>query len=229
MVCILLAIYYSILQGERYFRNEDASVISFRKFNQRPEDIYPDFTFCIENGPFRPMIKEWGMNKDNFSEVLKGNDISDPTNHSINGKVISMNPKLYFRNLDEIVKTFTIRTDKNTTSIGASDLKSFFKTSHNGPETQCFTRHSILERGSNIMRREEKLKIFVGLLDEIDGNPELDITFKLFVHMPLQLVRNIKSSVVDHIFSATASKGNGLTSSANLFSHHFRNFCAARC
>ena len=194
-----MAIYYSILQGERYFRNEDASVISFRKFNQRPEDIYPDFTFCIENGIFGPRIKELGMNKDNFSNILKGKGLLDPTNESINGTVIHMDPKSYFRNLDDIVKSFTIRTDINTTSIETSNLKSFFLATHNDPKTQCFTRHSILERGSNIRRREEKLKIFVGLPD----NAELDITFKMFVHMPLQLIRNIKSSVVDHAFSPT--------------------------
>ena len=135
----------------------------------------------------------------NFSNILKGKSLLDPTNESIIGTVIHMDPKSYFRNLDDIVKSFTIRTDINTTSIETSNLKSFFLATHNDPETQCFTRHSILERGSNIRRREEKIKIFVGLPDET----ELDITFKMFVHMPLQLIRNIKSSVVDHAFSPT--------------------------
>ena len=46
--CTLLAIYDSLLQGRRFFRNEDASVISFKSFNADLEDNYPDITFCIQ-------------------------------------------------------------------------------------------------------------------------------------------------------------------------------------
>ena len=56
LTCTGFAIYYSIIQGERYFSNEDTSVISFRKFNERPQDNYPDLTFCFEGGHFKTIL-----------------------------------------------------------------------------------------------------------------------------------------------------------------------------
>ena len=50
LICVLLACYYSIIQVERFFRNEDSSQISFRPFNERQNDQYPEITFCIGNG-----------------------------------------------------------------------------------------------------------------------------------------------------------------------------------
>ena len=52
LMCVVLSIYMVLNQIERYSRNEDMSQITLRKFNQRPEDKYPTFTFCFksENG-----------------------------------------------------------------------------------------------------------------------------------------------------------------------------------
>ena len=64
LICILLAFYYSIIQVERFFRNEDSSQISFRPFNEGPNDQYPEITFCIGNGAqFNDTVNKFGCRK----------------------------------------------------------------------------------------------------------------------------------------------------------------------
>ena len=73
VTCILFAIYYSIGQAERYFKNEDASTITFRMFNERSDDYYPDVTFCFNGGHLKEATEELPISQHGVSEILKGN------------------------------------------------------------------------------------------------------------------------------------------------------------
>ena len=201
LACILLAIYYSILQGERYFRNEDASVVSFRTFNQRQHDDYPDFTFCIENGYFNPMINEFGMKRESFSNVLKGNAHEDSNAAAIEDRIINLDPKMYFKSVDDIIQSYKISNNLNTTSSNGNDnrlksVASFLLPSHQTPETQCLTRHSIFESKSNIIRRQDELTFKIGLPDD----NESDITFKIYVHASRQFMESMERPIFSHTF-----------------------------
>ena len=48
LICGGLSIYATYRQFKRYFENADAPMISFKAFNESPEDdFYPDVTFCF--------------------------------------------------------------------------------------------------------------------------------------------------------------------------------------
>ena len=49
-ICIILAGYMTFKQIQIYFDNSDTSAISFQRFTEGPIDIYPTYTFCIEDG-----------------------------------------------------------------------------------------------------------------------------------------------------------------------------------
>ena len=49
-ICIVLAGYMTFKQIQSYFDNADTSAISFQRFTEGPIDIYPTYTFCIEDG-----------------------------------------------------------------------------------------------------------------------------------------------------------------------------------
>ena len=69
-ICVMLAIFYSMIQAERYFRNEDTSQISFKQFNKRPQDKYPDLTFCFGNGAqFKDVVKQFQVDQRIFLNV----------------------------------------------------------------------------------------------------------------------------------------------------------------
>ena len=50
LICIILAGYMTFKQIQIYFDNADTSAISFQRFTEGPIDIYPTYTFCIEDG-----------------------------------------------------------------------------------------------------------------------------------------------------------------------------------
>ena len=73
LTCTLSASYYSIVLAHRYFQNEDASIVSFKPFNQRHGDNYPDLTFCIEGGIFKQTaLDEFQISEQVLSSILKG-------------------------------------------------------------------------------------------------------------------------------------------------------------
>ena len=42
-----LAGYYSLLQVLDYIKNEDVSSVSYVKYNDEPDDMYPTFSICL--------------------------------------------------------------------------------------------------------------------------------------------------------------------------------------
>ena len=115
LACSLFAIYYSILQAKRFFRNEDASVISFRSFNKHSDDKYPDLTFCIQGGHFNDLIDEYQIPESNFSSILKGDTKSSQVSIDLFQKFATMDPKAYFTDLTEVLKSMSIKTSSKTT------------------------------------------------------------------------------------------------------------------
>ena len=134
--CVFSAIYYSIVQAERYFQNEDASIVSFKLFNQRIEDNYPDLTFCIQGGQFKKhLLDEFQISASDLSSILKGtipvNTVTNTTFH----KIAVMNSSHYFTSLSDIIHMFTAKTnqpilvyDKKKHGVNGSDslLSSLF-------------------------------------------------------------------------------------------------------
>lgn len=186
--CVLMAIYYSTLQGERYFRNEDASVISFRKFNQRPQDNYPDFTFCIEGGHLHDFSKELGLPIDNLTNVLKGN--VDRELSASEEKILTLHPDQYFKSLSDILIRYRFTTNKNTTyynkgkkvsKVDKEEMDRFFSKIHQDPDKQCFTRHSKFEKDADIVRTK----------DEFALNVKSSTKMTIFLHLPGQFIKHI--------------------------------------
>ena len=46
--CFVLAGYMTFLQFQNFRNNNDLSMVSFRKFNAEPHDLYPTFSICIK-------------------------------------------------------------------------------------------------------------------------------------------------------------------------------------
>ena len=205
----MLAIYYSILQGERYLRNEDASINSFRKFNQRPEDNYPDLTICIKGGHFNDLIKEYGLPRVDFSNILKGNFSRNGKPHPFEKNIYDLNPESYFRNLDHIIQSYTFITNKNVTTYKKNkdvsskeskrNLNNNFIISYQDPDKKCITRHSKMEEETNIIRKKDILILNAGTLDDKD----MKITTQIFFHLPGQFGQHMERPLAEHTIAST--------------------------
>ena len=200
LACVIAAMYYTILSTERYLRNEDKSVISFRSFNQRPEDRYPDLTFCVEGGHLNDAVHEFVESEAEFGNILKGKLNFDMITNSTFQKIANMNSEVYFTNLSKILQSFSSRTNQDVTSYKKSQnnfipvsqiVKQIFYTSHQDPDQNCFTRNSDSEKSNGIIRIEDKFSLN---LNEI---PKVEMKLKVYLHYPGQFFHTIRSPAIE--------------------------------
>ena len=200
--CTFAAIFYTIVQAERYFKNEDTSNISFRPFNIRPQDNYPDLTFCLEGGHLSQAIEEFRVSEDTFINVLKGNTELSHIGLNSFEQISRTHSDMYFINLNEVILKYTIRTNKNTTSYTKANdsftneeekISAFFQTTYMDPGKFCFTRNSQSEKGNTIVRKEDKIVID---LKHISASTK----FQIHLNYPGQFIRFMEIPVAETIF-----------------------------
>lgn len=46
LICVLLACYMTSKETYRYLKNDDTSTISYKRFGETVQDVYPTFSFC---------------------------------------------------------------------------------------------------------------------------------------------------------------------------------------
>ena len=110
LVCFFFCAYYLIKETLRYYENKDTSVIVFRRFNERPEDKYPTFTFCVYNNSrmiYSDVFNELRMSKEEYSNLLKGgisssNKTADTfkTLYQLDHEMITMDPYKLFQHVE---------------------------------------------------------------------------------------------------------------------------------
>ena len=226
--CCMLAIYYSFLQLEQFYANEDASVISFRSFNQRPEDRYPDITTCIKEGRFNDGIQEFtepeffkkygikygfkGTNEEwttqVFTDILKGQPGETHDNGLSNqtlNKIAIMDPELYFANLKNIIKRFTFKTNKKVESYERSHV-------------EWKKRDAFLDHTFHINYQDpdricftkthdfEKERHATKISDEVVldfSQTTSEVNLQLFLHPPGQFLRNIEGPTSETILPSS--------------------------
>ena len=96
--------------------NEDSSTISFRRFNERPEDTYPDITFCFNGGHLKESTEELDISKNGFSDVLRGDASLEEIAPNTFRKIATSDSKSYFISLEDILLTYSFKTNVNVTS-----------------------------------------------------------------------------------------------------------------
>ena len=79
IICGSLTAYTTILQFIKYFENADTPIISFKEFNQSPDDVYPDVTLCFDGSPLFKQLydnfylkKHHSISKSEYQNLLSG-------------------------------------------------------------------------------------------------------------------------------------------------------------
>ena len=200
----------------RYYKNEDTSTIAYKQFNQSPKDTYPTFSVCFTDDQagydyeglihtfYKDKIQDTlGISFNEYTQILKGEILSinklDGSLKTVDIRNISVaNHERFTIRLEDILNFYEFNT-KNTDHALTWDgdvngVTLPFYLSHQEPETICFTR-----------RDEEK----VGVIRTIDVisltslyNFHKKVSFKIYVHHPGQLVRNIDSPLFESTMDA---------------------------
>ena len=205
LACIIAAIYYSFIQAQRYVRNEDSSIVSFKQLNQGPEDIYPDITICLEGNHSNSGIESSSRN---FSNYLKG---LSPINCS---SICYLNDtEMYFNNLSNIISTASFKTSYNTSFIikdsdagspNYDNLEKYFELNYKDPERICFTRSSKRDRSNGKIRLKDEIKV-----NNIHFRTKYDKSVtKIYFHYPGQFISNMDLPSVESRSKEFKSKKN---------------------
>ena len=119
--CVVLTI-YALYQGiYKYFKNEDATVVSFRSWFMTSNDIFPSVSICITSPFEEKKLKALGSNvtSNEYGNFLKGSLKKDEL-LNIDYKKVSLKPidyvlgyEIIYRDQTVLMKNYTSNFNEN--------------------------------------------------------------------------------------------------------------------
>ena len=195
VMCFLLAIDLIGMQILRYTENNDASVMSYKRFNENGQNKYPIFTFCFANDPkliYDDALKELypsknqntGHIKQEFARLLRGSNNPMTYQQEILDSISNVETTTLINHLHKFIFKLSFQTENRSESRkyqrtlnltkDTMGLMPFIYLSHHDPDQICFSRHSESINHSDLKR--EKDEVLFDLKQVIDFQ-ELDKTF----------------------------------------------------
>ena len=197
-VVLCFAIKFTILQGLKYFKNNDSSVLTYKKFAENPK-TYPTFTFCFSDDPttiYTSKVEELYVSQKEFSSLLKGSSSTiERAQEKLNRIVESESDKLTLQT-QSIVSNISFKMkDQNETATYNHErydedkiekVNAFLNRKNVDPDNLCFTRKSYDGKKSPRISDEVSLDLNVlgGSLLSDSG------IIRFYIHLPGQLKRN---------------------------------------
>ena len=140
--CFTLAGYFIVEQFQVYYRNEDLSYASYKKFNDEPKDLYPLLSFCIYSSVTNALLMEEKMSNITaslYSFMLQGySNITDEfEKQSWEDITIDFLDDLLLW-FHSIIKGNSVKNLWN--SLWNSTHEAPFYVSYQDPYYRCFTR-----------------------------------------------------------------------------------------
>ena len=110
----------TLSQIQSYYENKDSSTVALKNFNERPEDKYPTFTFCIksENGfIFSRDVEEMHLTRTQYGHHLRGGLTLNNTSDKYFQRSILNDYQLFSMKLISILTKFDFTTKTGQESI----------------------------------------------------------------------------------------------------------------
>ena len=187
-----------LLQVLKYMQNLDTPKISFQQFNKKPEDMYPDFTVCLDGHP-RPkdMYRDSWLRK-NFGEEKPF------TAQKYHSMILGHHYVWNDTSISPNIKHNIAKIDYEKATIGGHKKRAYFfsdpaysitfvngsqkfnpylvERSYQIPGKICFTRQfkKLRENSEKFLISFEKLTVNLK-----------DVSMSLFLHYPGQIMRTI--------------------------------------
>ena len=76
-LCFVLATYISVILVGRYIEDISKTSITYKHYNEKPEDQYPTYSICFKGTSFywnndAAIFNEYELHSDQFERLLKG-------------------------------------------------------------------------------------------------------------------------------------------------------------
>ena len=193
----------------RYLNNDDTSTITYKHFAVSPQDTYPTFSFCFcddgKGSMYRHLSKLFELAipipgaETTFVRLLKGqkvfSDQSDKEDFDIRN-ISEHTIDTFSIKLDRLYYELEFKTKYQNDSLSRNRYKDSnkpfpFYISYLDPGRICYTRNE--DQRQSIARIEDSISFFT---DEHGMQTlEKDLTKKVFIHHPGQLLRVFDSPV----------------------------------
>ena len=196
IVCFSVAGYFIVQQFQVYNSNQDLSYVSYKKFNDMPQDLYPLLSFCVYSSTTNEMLMQDKMSNMNstltpflYSDMLKGyaNISNEFTQTSFDDVTIDF--------FDDMILWFHTNLKgnnyKNLWNSWWNDTQDApFYISYQDPFYRCFTRKWAYVKNEII--KEEVLEINATKLFE---KPRRKI--RVYFHYAGQLIRQLEKYAME--------------------------------
>ena len=203
--CFILATYFTATQFIRYGKNEDLSLVSFRKlkFDSESKDQYPTYTVCFEGGFEResifkrdsqvwtPTLTTYKTYRDFLLGYIGYRELTANTTYTdimqtfseikFEDAIIDLNPDILvsFRSFNK--KGLSIRHEECPYQ-NADCIKPLFLKSHQSPMEMCYSRKFYYE--TDLGLAYDKLILNASKLNE------RGLDLRIYVHPEFQLMRH---------------------------------------
>ena len=224
-ICFCLLLRMIFKEVLRYRKNDDASSIAFKKFNESPQDKYPTFTLCFQGNRVDAKWRETiynnkllaasGNTPSKYWKMITGNKNATkeeirnlPDFSSITIKLRSMIKE--FSTIDDnnrAINEWRLRNNtfsspsKSNPLIALTDSSEWpFYITYQSPDKVCFSRKVAFEQ--NVIKLYDRVTLASAMLDKLSGQ---GLVF-LYVHYEGHMIRNFGKEVA--FLSLTEKSGD---------------------
>ena len=210
----------TLSQIHSYSENKDSSTVALKMFNERPEDNYPTFTFCIksENGfIFSRDVEEMHLTRTQYGYHLRGGVTLNSTSDKYFQRSILNDYQLFSMKLVSILTQFDFTTKTGMESISYNEnmtdkevIGRAFYHSYRDPDRVCYTRKTESRNMIRSIRKEDSVHLDINnfIDSDEDSNILFSGTFDIFLHHPNQFIRSMDKPVFSISFNRSKSEMN---------------------
>ena len=206
IICGSLSVYMVVLQFLTYFDNADAPKITFRTFNESPDDVYPDITLCFIGAPNHRIYKgsyvqqQYSLNKSDYNKLLLGDsktwehvpNASSVANGNFENALIELKDLIiyYYAGLHDVISPLT--------------RDQLMSRTYQIPGRVCFTRNlkTHLKKGDLITMESFRIRL-------------THVAVQIFIHYPGETLRKVFG--MDRIYKAALTMTKQELDSSNRY------------
>ena len=199
ITCISLAAYTIICLFQEYFSNDDVSYVTYQKFNERKQDVYPAFSICLYSlaGKLYKQEVNFLNLKGAESEYVYSDMVRGYTNITNEFMEVEFDDVTIDFLTDVLLWFHTKEKDGKYTNLWSykwnNSLETPFYKTYQDPSRLCFTKHA--PHMKDMFLKEDVI--------ELNGTKVFEtnlMKMRIYIHQDGQVVRRLGKFV--HEFEA---------------------------
>ena len=182
LICVSGTTFMLAYWGVKFSLDEDLTVITYRKFYGRKNDVHPTLSICLRNPFFKQRLAEYGVNYSSYLDFLKGEYFSED--------MLQINYKNVTIDISDHIKGYRMYFRNGTYEMDIMDKSRLIYNNYNGFDNsgkrfmKCFSLN--IPRIHNL--QTFRILISNNLFEQTKCERPTNKDFKAFFHIPRQFL-----------------------------------------